>query len=257
MSLRRLQVMPTLTAAYREWGRLLTAMRLLTLCAFLILLALSVASELVPERLSEQQLAGEAVGLLQDAVWAFLLTPFVVAAHRFVILGEVTRAYTLALGTPLFRIFFGWLFALKVLLGVPFSLLGAVEALDWSPRASALALALAFIAAVGVLLRLMILLPALAVRAPGATPARALADTRGYALRILAVLSLALLPWLAVDFGGVLLLGPGAQVAGTPLAMLFLVMAGALQTIMLSLTAVIASCVFLALAAQVKRAAAP
>jgi ABC-type proline/glycine betaine transport system permease subunit len=39
--------------------------------------------------------------------------------------------------------------------------------------------------------------------------------------------------------------------------MLSLVMGGVLQTIMLSLAAVIASCAFMALAAQVKRAAAP
>jgi hypothetical protein len=37
--------------------------------------------------------------------------------------------------------------------------------------------------------RLTILLPALALEAPGATPSRALADTKGQALRILALLS--------------------------------------------------------------------
>jgi len=120
-----------------------------------------------------------------------------------------------------------------------------------------LALVLELIAAVGVSLRLTILLPALAVEAPGATPWYALADTKGHALRVLALFFLALAPWLAATIGGVLLLGRGATITGSPLAMLSLVMGGVLQTIMLALTAVIASHAFMALAAQVKRPAQP
>src|SRR6266699_1531079 len=114
--------MPTVVAAYRDWGRLLTAMRAIILSAFLILLAISVAEEFVPKGLSEQQLSGEALGLVKDAVWAVLITP----------------AYTLPVGEPVFRVFFGWLFALKVLVGLPFDLIGALQTLNWSPRASAL-----------------------------------------------------------------------------------------------------------------------
>jgi hypothetical protein len=254
---RRLQIMPILVAAYRDWGRLLTAMRAIILSAFLIVLAISVAEELVPQRLWEQQLSGELPGLVQDAVWAFLLTPVVIAIHRFVILGEITPAYTLHVGEPAFRIFFAWLFALKVFVALPLDLLGALQTLDWSPRASALAFAVALIFAIAVSLRLTILLPALAVEASGATPSHALADTKGHALRILSLFLLALLPWVAVDIGGVLLLGPGAQVTGTPLAMIFLVMSGVLQMIVLSIAAVIASYAFMSLAAQVGCAAEP
>ncbi len=257
MRQRRLQIMPTLVAAYRDWGRLMTAMRAILLNAFLIILAISVAAELVPERLWDQQLSGEALGLVEDAVWAFLLTPVVIAIHRFVILGEITPAYTLHVGEPRFRIFFAWLFALKVFVALPLDVLGALETLDWSPRASALAFTVALTVAIAVALRLTILLPALAVQAFGATPSHALADTKGHALRILILFLLALLPWVAVDFGMVFLLGPGAQVTGTPLAMIFLVLSGVLQMIVLSITAVIASCAFMALAAQVGRPAKP
>ena len=257
MRQRRLQIMPTLVAAYRNWGRLLTAMRAIILSAFLIILAISVAAELVPQRLWEQPLSGELLGLVQDAIWALLLTPVVIAIHRFVILGEITPAYTLHVGAPGFRIFFAWLFALKIFVELPFDLLGALETLDWSPRASTLAFAVALITAIAVSLRLTILLPALAVEAPGATPSRALADTKGQALRLLLLFLLALLPWVAVDFGIVLLLGPGAQITGTPLAMIFLVISGVLQMIVLSITAVIASCAFMSLAAQVKHAVEP
>lgn len=257
MRQRRLQIMPSLVAAYRDFGRLLIAMRAIILSAFLILLAISVAEEFVPKDLSEQQLSGEALGLVKDAVWAFLLAPVVIAVHRFVILDEITPAYTLPVGEPVFRVFFGWLFALKVFVGLPIDLLGILQTLNWSLRGSTLVFAVALIAAVAVSLRLTILLPALAVEAPGATPSHALADTKGQALRILVLFLLALLPWLALDFGGVLLLGPSAQIPGTPLAMISLAMGGVLQTITLALTAVIASYAFMALSAQVRRAAEP
>jgi hypothetical protein len=77
--------------------------------------------------------------------------------------------------------------ALKVLIGLPFDLLGVLQALDWSPQASMLAVALALIVAVGVSLRLTVLFPALAVEAPGATPSHALADSKGHVLRLLAL----------------------------------------------------------------------
>jgi hypothetical protein len=252
MKQRRLPIVPTLVAAYRDLGRLLRQMRALMLSAFLIMLATSAAEVLIPKRLSDRLLAGEALTLAQNAVEAFLLTPIVVAIHRFVILDKITPNYTVPVGEPVFGIFFAWLFALKVLVGLPIDLLGVLQTLDWSLLASTLAFALALIAAVGVSLRLTILLPALAVEAPGATPSHALADTKGHVLRILALFCLAQAPWIAAAFGGVLLLGRGAMITGSPLGMLSLVMGGILQTIALALTAVIASLVFMALAAQVK-----
>jgi hypothetical protein len=252
-----LPIMPTLVAAYLDLGRLLTTMRTLMLSAFLIMLAISVAAELVPQRLWDQQLAGEALSLAQNAVEAFLLTPVVIAVHRFVILDKITPNYTLPVGEPVFGIFFGWLLALKVLIGLPVDLLGVLETLNWSLPATTLAFAVALIAAVGVSLRLTILLPALAVEAPGATPSHAFADSKGQVLRVLALIVLALAPWLAGAIGGTVLLGRGAMITGSPLAMFSLVMGGILQTIMLSLMAVIASYAFMALANRVKHAAQP
>jgi hypothetical protein len=66
--------------------------------------------------------------------------------------------------------------------------------------------------------------------------------------------ALALAPWLAVSMAGVLLLGRDVMTVGSPRMMLFLLMGGVLQTILLSLTAVIASYAFMVLAARVKRA---
>lgn len=198
MMQRSLPIVPTLVAAYRDLGRLLIAMRAIMLSAFLIVLAMSVAGELVPLRIWDQPLAGEALGLAQNAIEAFLLTPVLMAIHRFVILDKITSNYTVPIGEPDFILFFGWLFALKVLAGLPVDILGLLQTFDWSPWASTFAFAVGMIAALTVVLRLTILLPALAVGAPGATPLHALADTKGHVLRLLALFFLALAPWLLV-----------------------------------------------------------
>src|SRR5690242_239528 len=103
-------IIATLIAAYGDCRRLLPPLRMIVVSAFLILLAISVATEFVPRRLWDQTFFGEALGILQDAIWALLLTPVVIAIHRFVILGEVTPNYGLVIGEPGFRLFFLWLF---------------------------------------------------------------------------------------------------------------------------------------------------
>jgi hypothetical protein len=250
----RLPIMRTLAAAYRDWRRAILALPALALCAFLILVALSAGEEFFPKRLWDQELAGWALGLAEDALWALLLAPVVIAIHRFVIQNVVMPTYTLPLGDPTYRLFFVWLLALKILDGLAFDLLGVMQALAWPLWASTLGLALALIASIAVSLRLTLLLPALAVHAPGATAVHALADSKGQALRLCAVFTLALLPWLAVDLAGVLLLGRRIEVTGSPPMIIGLIMGGLLQTIVLTLCAVIASLAFRLLADAVNRA---
>lgn len=251
---RSLPIVPTLAAAYRDWRRALFALRALMLSAFLILVAHQAAGEFVPDSLSGQNLAGEALSLVDDAIWAMLLAPVVIAVHRFVIQDVITTAYTLPLGDPTYRAFFVWLFALRVLSGLPFDLLGAMQALEWPLWASTAGLVAALAAAITLSLRLAILLPALAVQAPGAGPTHALADSKGQALRLFAVFLLALLPWIAVDIGSVLLLGRRIAVTGSPPMMIGLAMGGLIQTAVLTLSAVIASHAFRTLGAAVNRA---
>lgn len=249
-----LPVMHTLTAAYRDWRRALLVLRMLVVSAFLILAGLSAVGEFVPQSLWGQNFTGHALDLADDAIWALLLTPVVIAIHRFVIQDVVTPGYTLPLGDPVYQRFFLWLFALKVLSGLPFDLLGAMQALEWPLWASTLGLVVALVAAIGLSLRLMILLPALAVQAPGATASHALADSQGQTLRLFAIFFLALIPWVAVSLGGILLLGRRVGVTGSPQMMIGLVMGALLQTIELTLSAVIASHAFRSLAAAVNRA---
>lgn len=253
MTQHRLAIVRTLVAAYGAWWRLLAAMWPMILSAFIVILAISIVASYVP-RHWEEHLAGEAFGLVQSAVWAFLLAPIVIAIHRFVILDEITPTYTFGIGKPAFRMFFGWLFALEVLAGLPLDLLGFLEALNWSLLATILSVLAVLVIVAGVSLRLTILLPAIAVEAPGATPSRAIADSKGQALRLLALFLLAILPWLALEFFGILLLGRRVQIPGAPPAIIFLVVGCVMKTIILSIAAVIASYAFMILAAQVKRA---
>jgi hypothetical protein len=251
---RSLPVMHTLAASYRAWRRALSALRTLAVSAFFILAALSVAEEYVPDSLWGQNFTGQVLDLAADAIWALLLTPVVIAVHRFVIQDVITPGYTLPLGDPVYQRFFVWLFVLKVLSGLPFDLLGAMQALEWPLWASTLGLIIALVAAIGLSLRLTILLPALAVQAPGATASHALADSKDQALRLFAIFFLALVPWAVVSLGDVLLLGRRIEVTGSPQMMIGLVMGALLQTIMLTLSAVIASHAFRLLAAAVNRA---
>src|SRR5215510_10884451 len=243
-------------AAYRDSRRLLFPLRTIVISAFLILLAISVVAEFVPQRFWDQELSGEALGLLQAAVWALLLTPIVIAIHRFVILGEVTPNYSFDIGEPAFRLFFIWLFGLKVFSGLPFTLLGVLLALGFSPLATAIPFAVVLVVVTAAWLRLTILFPAIAVEAPGATARHAFIDTKGQALRILAIFFLALIPWISAVIVIVMLLGPGILVTGSALAMVSLVVGGIAQSAVVCLSTVIASHAFMFLAAQVKSAPA-
>jgi len=253
---RRLPIVPMLMAAYRDSRRLLFPLRTIVISAFLILLAISVVAEFVPQRFWDQELSGEALGLLQAAVWALLLTPIVIAIHRFVILGEVTPNYNFDIGEPAFRLFFIWLFGLKVFSGLPFTLLGVLQALGFSPLATAIPFAVVLVVVTAVWLRLTILFPAIAVEAPGATARHASIDTKGQALRILAIFLLALIPWISAVIVIVMLLGPGIFATGSAKAMVSLVVGGIAQSAIVCLSTVIASHAFMFLAEQVKRAPA-
>jgi hypothetical protein len=109
-----------------------------------------------------------------SVVYYVLFTPFFIAVHRFVILGEVTRGYRLDWRGRRFQLFFGWAFAVFLITRLPFWLFSLstywlVQLLTW----------LSLVVAIVVIVRSMILFPAIAVDAPGATLRHAFEDTRG------------------------------------------------------------------------------
>jgi hypothetical protein len=253
----KLPIWVTLVAAYREWWRMLPALRPLVINAFLIVLAISVLDEFIPARLEEQQLFGTAITLVESALRAFLLAPVLIAIHRFIILDEITKTYAVPLGEPAFRRFFAWLLAFEVLAGFPLDFLGALQALNVTLAASSAWFVAALAVAVALMVRLSILPPAIAVGAQGAGPAAALEDTKGWALRIFAIFFLAIVPWLAVDLAVTALIGRGIAVTGSIPGMIGLAFGGILQTAVLTLIAVVASLLFIALGTHLRRHARP
>lgn len=232
---------------------MLPVLRPLVINAVLIVVAISALDALVPARWSVQDPSASIVTLVEAAVRALLLAPVVAAIHRFIIRDDITKAYTLPLGDVQFRRFFAWLFALELIGGFPLDFLGWMQAFNVSVGASTAAFVVALVAAFILMLRLAILPPAIAVGAPGARVAQALADTRGYGLRIFAIFVLALTPWFALGgLIGIILIRPGSETSGSVAAMTGMVASGVIQTIVLTLMAVIASLLFIALAAQVR-----
>ncbi|MFZ0526394.1 MAG: hypothetical protein WAM40_12320, partial [Xanthobacteraceae bacterium] len=128
---RSLPIVHTLTASYRDWRRALSALRALAVITFFILAALSTFEEFIPQSLWDRSAIGQVLVLADDAIWVLLVTPVIMAVHRFVIQDVITPGYALALGDPVYQRFFVWLLALKVLSGLPFDLLGAMQALAW------------------------------------------------------------------------------------------------------------------------------
>jgi hypothetical protein len=244
----KLPIWATLGTSYREWRRMLAALRPLVINAFLIVLAISVLDQFIPARLADQELFGTAITLL---------TPILIAIHRFIILDEITKTYAIPLGEPAFRRFFAWLFAFEVLAGFPLDFLGALQALNVTLTASTIGFVATLVVAVALMVRLSILPPAIAVEAPGARLASALEDTKGSALRIFAIFFVAIIPWLVLDLAVFALIGRGIAVTGSVPGMIGLVFGGILQTVLLTLMAVIASLLFTALGTHVRRHAHP
>ena len=99
-----------------------------TLFAFPVLSFGSLAAVAGP-RLLTYDPAGQAVIRLAILVGlCFLLTPFFLAVHRFLLLGEEATRYDFKPSSPRFQLFFGWLGVSIVLLSFPSTLAAFAEA---------------------------------------------------------------------------------------------------------------------------------
>lgn len=146
-------------------------------------------------------------GLLAQAVMsvalAFFLTPLYLAIHRYIILGEITRGYSLAVEQPRFQRFFLCTLAIYALSQVP----GLLRLFGHGGFTVAATFALTFVVAF-ISLRLIVLFPAIAVDAPGASFRNAFDDTRGCFWRIFGIVIVAMLPVFVILVGVLISLGP-------------------------------------------------
>ena len=124
----RPSVMTALFWAYWDlWHVLRTAWRP-ALLAFLILSVGSVAAAVGPKLLTYDPFGQAAMRLAFLVGLCFLLTPFFLAVHRFLLLGEEPTRYAFEPSSPRFQLLFGWLAVSVVLMSFPATLAALAEA---------------------------------------------------------------------------------------------------------------------------------
>ena len=177
------------------------------LFAFLVLSFGSLAA-LVAPRLLTYDPAGQAVMRLAILVGlCFLLTPFFLAVHRFLLLGEAATRYDFKPSSPRFQLFFGWLAVGVVLVSFPSTLAAFAEAkgpvyyvgrppLDVDFTIVTVARIVTWV----IVTQLLVLFPAVAVDAPGAGWQNAFSDSRNHIWFVLAV---TILPFIPIGLLGV------------------------------------------------------
>ena len=240
----RVRVLRVVGVAYGDLARVLQAMPRLVAIVVLIVLVRALVEQILPDGAT---VVGQLAGLALGAVEAFLLTPFFIAVHRFIILDEMTRRYVLDANDPRFFRFFVWSLTFTVI-GTSMALLQNVMQAVRLPVHIMIVVDVAVGVVVSIIgLRLTVLFPAIAVDARGATASNAFADTRGNAFRIFVTFAVAYLPLVALGFA-LTPWGPGGARALPPVAHVIL---SVLYAAALPLFIAIASRIFQALADQV------
>jgi hypothetical protein len=199
------QPMPTIGAAvgiaYGDITRIPSVLGRVAIVAFTIVLVSDQVERLVlapgADSGNATALASFAIGLVQT----LLITPYLVAVHRFVVLDEVTPAYVLApISDRRTQVYFLCWAALSVLATAPAFLppLSEVE----PPLGGFIGFAvLGYLAGIMVFgLRMTLLFPAVAVDAAGASFANALVDAKGHLWRFFATGLLAAVPLMTVAY---------------------------------------------------------
>lgn len=207
MAMSKIPILRPVVAGYADAWHAIRAMPLLAGVTVVLMFVFTLLESAVPYRASENATGSLLLSVIVSSVQNFLLTPVMIAVHRFIILGEITTRYVLAWTQHAFLNFFAWLCALSVL--VLFAM--SIFANEW-PTAMPLAVVLVTMVVIVVILtRLSILFPAIAVAAPGAFSANAWADSKPHTLRIFLIFLLAVVP---VSIGALLVMVPFVSVEG-------------------------------------------
>lgn len=199
------QSLPPIGAAvqlvYGDLTRVGRSLGRVAVIALVIVLASDQAERLLlapgPESGNDTTLTSYVIGLVQT----LLITPYLIAVHRLIVLDETTQSYALVpFGNRRLQLYFLCWAALSTLATAPGFLpsLAAVE----QPVAGMIGFAvLGYLAGVMVLgLRMTLLFPAVAVDAPGANVENALVDAKGHVWRIFATGLMAGLPWMMIAY---------------------------------------------------------
>ena len=201
---------PIIGSAITAWRDALAAinsMPILMAVAFAFLLAANAAYALLIPSPDFEQTVGLSLGLqvLGFVLWlveSFLFAPVAIAVFRFVLLGEVTPSYALNPSDQRFLRFFGFLVFLSALWAVLWAIMTwFFSHQDWGAMATAfggIVILVLLVVVCIVFLRTLILLPAIAVDAPGAQWGNALADSKGHSWRLLFIVVCTSIPFAVI-----------------------------------------------------------
>jgi hypothetical protein len=218
-----------LRAVWNDLGEIAFRLRRQSIIALSIVVVLDIVDS--ASGISSNPVLSEVSGLVS----AVAVLPFEIAIFRLLILDEATTGYHFAISTVRFQRMLGWTVAFWAIGNILTYLPGAITS---SEAAMAIIAPFAVIfTGIVFLMRVAILLPAIAVDAPGASIGNAFADTRGYAWLIVKAFVTALLPsilifimagvlaWLVAGSRALSDSGSGAAVAETAIfsALRFLV----------------------------------
>jgi hypothetical protein len=258
MTRARPSVFTAFVLAYWDLFHAMRAMWRSALIAVVILSAGAFTTAIVPLLLTRNLIVQPVLRQAFLIALCFLLTPFLLAIHRFVLLGEVPTRYRLDPTRRRFQLVFGWLAVSAFLAGVPSFLEDLAAARDpfyemarafdgAGPSTLVWAARLAVFTTVH---HLLVLFPAVAVDAPGATWQNALRDTHDHIWFAIAV---TFLPFIPIGLLGVLVapllrVGNGTLI-GVIVGMLWL---GACFLVALTLVSVIAARLYQAVGDRLK-----
>ncbi|CAN7672062.1 hypothetical protein LJR220_006404 [Bradyrhizobium sp. LjRoot220] len=164
-------------------------LRFLSLVGLLIYLVVGILGFVAPA-IADNPVLREGL----DAIKTILLLPLEIAIYRLLILGEATSGYDFAIFAPRFQRLLGWTVVLWALITLPPYLAGLITPFE---DADAIATIAAAVVVIVLLVRMVILFPAIAVDASGASLRNAWADTKGRSWLIVKSFLIALLPALA------------------------------------------------------------
>jgi hypothetical protein len=194
---------PVFETAEVAWGdafRAIGAMPVMAGIAFVLILVTSLATYALVDSLWLP-----VVSIGASIVQAALLAPLAIAVHRFVLLGERTNGYPLDPGSSRYLRFVGFAILVKILWLIPSMIqlfIPRVRDIPGLPAALSIASIVLLIAVIIIVVRRVILFPAIAIDAPGATWSRAGLDTKGSSWSVAFIFILTVLPVLVI--GGIL-----------------------------------------------------
>jgi hypothetical protein len=257
MAIAGIPIIRTVRMAYVDVWRAARAMPGLLLVSVVFVFALrQVEFSTVPKSMREFPVAEFAAIILVN----LMRMPLSIAIYRFLLAAEVTAAYAIDFRARRFRRFFAWSVALSsvwLMSGIVAYMWSAEDTVGWVGTAVAM---LAYgIAAVW----LVILFPAIAIDAPGATVSNSIADTKGHVLNVLliylvalATISLPIMVWVGLVAALAVLVSallPGAVTASDPPGWLSAAVLVVVDLVPTSLIAGIDARIFQALADRVSR----